>query len=46
MDYLVSTPAETQLVMQTVDGRVIAVWPAPPSSLPGVAAPVPPAPGT
>jgi hypothetical protein len=35
MDYHVSTPAETALVMQTEDGRVVQVLPAPPSSLPG-----------
>jgi hypothetical protein len=34
MDYHVSTPAETQLVMQTADGRVVLVLPAPVSSLP------------
>jgi hypothetical protein len=34
MDYHVSTPAETQLVMQTEDGRVVQVLPAPTSSLP------------
>lgn len=45
MDYHVSTPAETQLVMQTTDGRVVQVLPAPPSSLPGGAAPAQPGPG-
>ena len=45
MDYHVSTPAETQLVMQTADGRVVEVWPAPASSLPSDAAPAHPAPG-
>ena len=45
MDYHVSTPTETQLVMQTADGRVVLVQPAPPSSLPSGAAPPPPAPG-
>jgi hypothetical protein len=34
MDYHVSTPAETQLVIQTADGRVVMVLPAPSSSLP------------
>ncbi|KQZ34308.1 hypothetical protein [Massilia sp. Root1485] len=33
MDYHVSTPAETQLVMQTAGGRVVLVLPAPSSSL-------------
>lgn len=45
MDYHVITPAETQLVMQTEDGRVVHVLPAPMSSLPRAAAPVPAAPG-
>jgi hypothetical protein len=44
MDFHVSTPVETELVMETENGRVVEVWPAPPSSLPA-AAPVPPAPG-
>lgn len=33
MEYHVSTPAETQLVMQTEEGRVVLVLPAPSSSL-------------
>ena len=44
MDYHVITPAETQLVMQTEDGRVVVVLPAPVSSLPRAAALVPAAP--
>jgi hypothetical protein len=39
MDYHVITPAETQLVMQTEEGRVVQVLPAPPSSLPGALPP-------
>lgn len=35
IDYHVSTPAETQLVMQTAAGRVVDVWPTPSSSVPG-----------
>ena len=45
MDYHVITPAESQLVMQTEDGRVVVVLPAPVSSLPIGAAPAPAAPG-
>ena len=45
MDYHVITPAESQLVMQTEDGRVVAVLPAPSSSLPSGAALDPAAPG-
>jgi hypothetical protein len=45
MDFHVITPSEEQLVMATEDGRVVEVWPAPPSSLPNAAAPVQPAPG-
>jgi hypothetical protein len=45
MDYHVITPAESQLVMQTADGRVVLVLPAPGSSLPAAAAPAEPAPG-
>ena len=45
MDYHVITPAGSQLVMQTEDGRVVAVLPAPASSLPGGAAPAPVVPG-
>lgn len=43
MDYHVITLAESQLVMQTADGRVVLVLPAPGSSLPGAAAPTEPA---
>lgn len=43
MDYHVITPAEAQLVMQTEDGRVVLVLPAPVSSLPS-GAPTPSAP--
>jgi hypothetical protein len=40
MDYHVITPTEQQLVMQTTEGGYVhQVWPAPPSSLPGGAAP-------
>lgn len=40
MDSHVITPTEQQLIMQTTDtGHVHQVWPAPPSSLPGGAAP-------
>lgn len=46
MDYHVITPAEEALVMETEDGRVVEVWPAPPSSLPHNAAPAQPAPDT
>lgn len=45
MDFHVITPAEEVLVMETEDGRVVEVWPAPPSSLPPGAAPAQPAPG-
>ena len=34
MDFHVITPAEEALVMETEDGRVVEVWPAPTSSLP------------
>lgn len=44
LDFHVITPLEQQLVMQTRDGRVVQVLPAPPSSLPVDAAPAPPAP--
>lgn len=37
MDFHVSTPAETQLIMRTEDGRLVLVLPAPASSLPGAA---------
>jgi hypothetical protein len=36
MDFHVSTPTETQLVMRTTEGGYVhQVWPAPASSLPG-----------
>jgi hypothetical protein len=44
MDFHVSTPVETELVMKTENGRVIEVWPAPLSSRPVVDELVPPAP--
>jgi hypothetical protein len=44
MDFHVITPAGSALVMQTEEGRVVQVLPAPASSLP-VAAPAQPAPG-
>lgn len=44
MDYHVITPTESRIVMQTESGRVVRVLPAPPSSLPGGAVSVPPAP--
>jgi hypothetical protein len=40
MDFHVITPREQQLVMQTCNGQVVKVLPAPPSSLPVDAAPV------
>lgn len=43
-DYHVITPAEEALVMETEDGRVVEVWPAPLSSLPSADAPPSPAP--
>ena len=44
MNYHVITPAEEALVMETEDGRVVEVWPTPPSSLPPAAAPPSPVP--
>jgi len=44
MHYHVTTPAETQLAMQTEAGHVVRVLPAPPSSLPPAVAPAPSAP--
>jgi hypothetical protein len=40
MEFHVITPTEQQLIMRTTEGGgVHQVWPAPPSSLPGGAAP-------
>lgn len=40
MDFVVITPSGCYLLMETNDGEVLVVWPAPPDSLPGGGAPV------
>lgn len=44
MDFVVITPSGCYLLMETDDGEVIGVWPAPLDSLPPADAPASPAP--